>query len=69
MCRICSTETDGSSPMPPTRIRTNAGTDSSACCTMSSTALQHTVRASESVNAPMDSVSVASDRASNRTIA
>ena len=55
--------------MPAARIRTNAGTDSSARCTMSSTALQLTVRASESEKAPIDSVSVASDRSSNRTIA
>ena len=52
MCRICSTDTTGSAPMPPARMVTKAGTDSSARCTMSSTALQHTVRASESVNAP-----------------
>ena len=69
MCRLCSTDTEGSLPMPAASSRTNAGSESSASCTMSTAALQHTARASESVNSPIDSVSVASDRGSNRTSA
>ena len=66
MCRLCSTDTDGSLPMPPATSRTNAGSESSASCTMSIAAFQHTARESESVNSPIASVSVASDRGSNR---
>ena len=65
MCSVCSTDTTGSLPMPDVRIVTKAGTDSSPCWTMSSTALQQTVRASESVNWPIACVSVASERSSN----
>ena len=49
----------------PASGRTRAATARPAC-TMSIAALQQTARASESVKSPIDSVSVASDRGSNR---
>ena len=62
-CRICSTETDGSLPMPADQHPDERGQRQlglAAPCRCA--ALQQTARASESVKSPIDSVSVASDR-------
>ena len=69
VCSCCSTETDGSCPMPAATIFTKAGTDNSAWFAMSITALQQMVRASPSRKAPIEVVSVASERSSNLMIA
>ena len=55
-------------PSRPRRCATRPGTDSSPWIAMSSAALQHTVRASESVKSPIEVISVASERSSNLPI-